>query len=68
MPIMDGFEASKRISEMMDDGMIKKCPIIANSAFPESTYGEKCIEARMVHFLAKPNSINQVKIIVEKFF
>lgn len=50
MPIMNGFEASKTLSNMMVRGKIKNVPIIANSAFNESDCLAKCKEAGMSSF------------------
>jgi len=50
MPIMNGFEASKTLNNMMARGKIKNIPIIANSAFNENDCIDKCKEAGMSSF------------------
>eukprot|EP01022_Parablepharisma_sp_SALTPOND_P000768 TRINITY_DN105017_c0_g1_i1.p1 TRINITY_DN105017_c0_g1~~TRINITY_DN105017_c0_g1_i1.p1 ORF type:complete len:772 (-),score=39.22 TRINITY_DN105017_c0_g1_i1:63-2378(-) len=50
MPIMNGFEAAYRLKELMDEKVIKKAPIIGNSAFNEGDCLPKCNEAGMTAF------------------
>jgi CheY-like chemotaxis protein len=50
MPIMNGFDASKTLANMMIRGKIRNIPIVANSAFNENDCVDKCKEAGMSSF------------------
>lgn len=54
MPIMDGYEASKKIKELEH---FKNIPIIAVTAFALSSDREKCILSNMDDYLSKPIDI-----------
>ncbi len=54
MPIMDGFEATKVIKEMMHSGRVMDCPIIALTANAMKGDREKCLKAGMDDYLPKP--------------
>lgn len=56
MPIMDGFEATKILNEMMVAQDAEKVPIIALSANNGDDEIKKCYEYGMVAFLPKPLS------------
>jgi len=65
MPAMDGFEATRKIREKLkDDGGLK---IVACTAYQESEYKEKCLEAGMDDFISKPISKDQISNILEKY-
>jgi CheY-like chemotaxis protein len=63
MPVMDGFKAASIIREMILNEEIEETPVIANSAFPDS-YRHKCKEVGMKLFLAKPNTVKELKEIL----
>ena len=54
MPVMDGFEASRIISGMIDEGAIPQSPIIAVTANAMMGDRERCLEAGMDDYVAKP--------------
>ena len=54
MPVMDGFEASRLLMKMKEDGLIKDIPIVALTASAMKGDKERCFEAGMVDYLSKP--------------
>ena len=52
MPVMDGFEATRRI--LADRQDVTGCPIVAMTANTMQGDRERCLETGMVDFLAKP--------------
>lgn len=54
MPIMDGLEATRRLTKMMDNNEIQRIPIIGLTAFTSGKDYEQCISAGMLHVLQKP--------------
>jgi signal transduction histidine kinase len=55
MPVMDGWEATKRVVEMMKEGMIKLLPaVIGYTAYSGSDEEMKSREAGMIDFIEKP--------------
>ena len=61
MPIMDGFEAAKNIRLNQEKGLVKKLPIVALTANFLESDKQKCLDAGMDDFLAKP--INKAKLL-----
>ena len=57
MPVMDGFEASRKIREMTELGMIPKIPVIALTANAFAGDRERCLKAGMDDYLTKPFEI-----------
>ena len=55
MPVMDGFEATKRIL-----GISPTANIVALTAYSTEEFERKCLEAGMREFLTKP--LNEVKL------
>ena len=62
MPVMDGYECTKRIKEMTKD-----IPIVAQTAYalPQDSY--KCFDAGCDDYIAKPISIDQFLIKLNKY-
>jgi len=54
MPVMDGFEASRQIVQMIRDGVAKNAPILALTANVMEEDREKCLQAGMSDYLSKP--------------
>ena len=66
MPIMDGFEASEKIQEMIRKKEIPNLCIMAVTANASFSHIEKCTLAGMSHFLEKPVSLEKLKESLEK--
>jgi CheY-like chemotaxis protein len=66
MPVMDGFEATKRIRDV-EKNMGKKTPVIAMTAFAMKSDKDKCIEAGMDDYISKPVDMNKLKEALEKW-
>lgn len=66
MPEMDGFEATKQIRK----GEQGKCktPIIALTANSMHSDKEKCLEAGMDDYLAKPFEVKDLESILDYYF
>jgi CheY-like chemotaxis protein len=58
MPVLDGFQATRRIRTNPD---LEKIPIIALTALAMSGDREKCFEAGMNGYLSKPVNIEELK-------
>ena len=56
MPVMDGYEAARRIRALEKPGG-KRIPVVAMTAYAMSGDRERCIQAGMDDYLAKPISI-----------
>ncbi len=54
MPIMNGYEASRKIREIEHTTGIKKTPIVALTAYVSDEDKDRCFENGMDDFLAKP--------------
>ena len=58
MPVVDGFEATRIIREMSEDGLIPRIPIVALTASAVAGDREKCLAAGMDDYLIKPFKID----------
>ncbi len=54
MPVMDGFEATRRICGLIDDGHVRDMPIIALTANAMKGDKEHCLEVGMIDYITKP--------------
>jgi CheY-like chemotaxis protein len=61
MPVMDGYEATRKIKDKDPDAVI-----IAMTAFAMKGDKEKCLESGMNDYLAKPVSPRQIAEVIEK--
>jgi signal transduction histidine kinase/CheY-like chemotaxis protein len=68
MPIMDGFEATKRIRELPTDVCPIQPTIIAFTAGAQRSELDKCIESGMDDCLTKPIKFSQLTAMMEKVF
>lgn len=65
MPIMDGFEATKKIREM--EGASKHTYIVAMTANAMEGDREKCLSAGMDYYISKPiNASEIIRLIINK--
>ena len=67
MPVMDGFEATLKLKEMMKNKEISEVPIIACTAFVEDEKIMKCYECGMVDKVSKPVNRNKLKEMLKKY-
>jgi len=63
MPVMDGFEASRRI-RMAEDGTDQRVPIIAFTASAMEGDRERCLASGMDDYLAKPIQMEALEKIL----
>ncbi len=67
MPVLDGFQASKKILEFLKLSGLPEIPIIAVTANVEMADQEKCFEAGMKKFLTKPVKRKDMGIALQSF-
>ncbi|OMJ66512.1 hypothetical protein SteCoe_36614 [Stentor coeruleus] len=68
MPIMDGWETTMKIKEMVEKGEIKKAPpIIALTAHSSQEIRDKCLGAGMDEVIVKPCEKNIVVDVLKRF-
>jgi CheY-like chemotaxis protein len=67
MPEMDGFEAARRIREPASSVLNHKVPILAITAHVSLDYQQRCYEAGMNDFIAKPIRMNDLTKAVSKW-
>ncbi|MBF0546323.1 MAG: response regulator [Candidatus Riflebacteria bacterium] len=65
MPIMDGFEATRKIRETKVGG--EKLPIVALTAHSLAGDREKCIDSGMNDYITKPINPSAIRSILEKY-
>ncbi len=68
MPVMDGYEATGILREMMVKKEMEEIPIIALSANDSEDDKRKCREIGMVSHLSKPLKEDCLKEILEHIF
>ena len=64
MPVMDGYEATRRIREFERLGSRPRTPVIALTANAFSGDVERCLAAGMDAHLAKPYTIEQLRAVI----
>jgi two-component system sensor histidine kinase/response regulator len=67
MPEMDGFEAARRIRDTSSSVLDHKVPILAITAHVSLDYQQRCYEAGMNDFIAKPIRMNDLTKAVSKW-
>jgi len=67
MPVMDGYEATMRLRELMKEGKICPVPIIALTAFSTQNDKLRCIKSGMCDFLKKPVLSEELEQIFKKY-
>ena len=66
MPIMDGFEASRILKNMMANGEIPDIPIIACTAFVQEREKRRAEEAGMTFHTIKPLTQEKIQLFITK--
>jgi PAS domain S-box-containing protein len=66
MPEMDGLETTRRIRNAPQFAHLRDIPIIALTAFAMAGDREKCIDAGMSEYLAKPVDIKKLETLLHK--
>lgn len=67
MPVMDGYEATVKLKQMMKSGEIPKIPIIGLSANDMNEFKKKKPEQRMDDMFMKPVDQETINKIIETF-
>jgi len=65
MPVMDGFEATRRIR--LWEGDLRRTPIIALTANAFSGDRDACLQAGMDHYLSKPVAGEDLRQVIQKW-
>jgi CheY-like chemotaxis protein/iron only hydrogenase large subunit-like protein/HPt (histidine-containing phosphotransfer) domain-containing protein len=68
MPVMDGLEATRLIRREFSQILNPRIPIIAITAHAMQGDRERCIEAGMNAYIAKPMKIDEVINVLDEFF
>lgn len=67
MPVMDGYEATRRIRQLESETISSPVPIIAVTADVLSASYDLCFEVGMNDFLAKPYEISELKRVIHQW-
>jgi len=68
MPIVDGFELTRKIREDEANNGLSSIPIIAITANAVRGEGERCLSAGMDAYLTKPTTLSELKVTLGKHF
>ena len=66
MPVMDGYEAARKIRLMEATEGLESIPIIAMTAHAMHGDRERCLEAGMSDYIAKPVRLEELKQVLER--
>lgn len=66
MPIMGGLEATRRIREF-EKGQSQRIPIVALTAHAMAEDRDRCLQAGMDEYLAKPVTERDLYLVIERF-
>ena len=67
MPVLDGYQATRRIREAEQRTMGSRIPIVAMTAHAMAGDREQCIRAGMDDYVAKPFKTEELKSILERW-
>jgi CheY-like chemotaxis protein/HPt (histidine-containing phosphotransfer) domain-containing protein len=67
MPVMDGYEATRKIRILEEQNPSRRIPIIALTAGFNPEDRVKCTNAGMDYYLTKPFSVSDIRDVLEKF-
>ncbi|WMS40963.1 ATP-binding protein [Acuticoccus sp. MNP-M23] len=68
MPVMDGYEATRRIKALIGEGSVAAVPIVAVTANALKGDKERCLEAGMDAFITKPMRIADLEAVLGDLF
>lgn len=66
MPMMDGFEATRRIRSMERERGTQHTPIVALTAHAFAGYREECLASGMDDYLAKPFALPDFDALLDR--
>jgi light-regulated signal transduction histidine kinase (bacteriophytochrome)/ActR/RegA family two-component response regulator len=64
MPVMDGFEATREIRRLQQEGELYDCPVIGMTAHAFVGDKERCLQAGMDDYISKPFSNDDLKEVL----
>ncbi len=68
MPVMDGFEATRKIRGLEDETGRRRIPILAVTAGTTDNDRHKCFASGMDRILLKPYSVAQLNVALARYF
>jgi CheY-like chemotaxis protein/HPt (histidine-containing phosphotransfer) domain-containing protein len=68
MPVMDGFEATRKIRDLESNKKLRPTPIIALTANAQDDDRQACLDCGMNYFLLKPVRIQEITDIFTQLF
>jgi len=67
MPIMDGFEAARKLTKRMKSGELPKIPIVGCTAFNGQDKLTECLKSGMEEVISKPVIKEKLRAILTKY-